>query len=227
MMLPAGEKIIQIGAGDQYSFALSSNHQLFVWGKGLLDSGDGFSLPENVTPLISLLPNETLVAIEVSKFEGILTATTSMNRIIQIRVDLDALEYALEVVDLTPMFTLTLNETILQHAIYSNAFLAVTSNGRLVSLRFDLPGVYEDDSYPFTNSTPPYLLQQGEQIVAIELGSSVSYAITNLGRVFRFGFKRQRTARNLDGKFSASPRSISAFCFNCLRANPSPKSKPF
>jgi alpha-tubulin suppressor-like RCC1 family protein len=187
LFLSEGEDVIQIGAGDSQSFALTSNGNLFVWGTNLLDAGQGNLIPKLVTSLITLNQSETITAVIISKFEGILLATTSTDRVIQIRVNRDVEDFALEILNLTPFFTLSPNETILRYYVYTNAFQAITSNGRLVSAAFDIPGVWEDDSYPFYNNTQLFTLQLREELVFVEHGYSLTYVITNNGRIFGYG----------------------------------------
>jgi alpha-tubulin suppressor-like RCC1 family protein len=187
LFLSEGEEVIQIGAGDNHSLALTNDGNLFVWGTGLLDSGQGYLLPELMTPSIPLNAGEIITAVHLSKFEGILSATTSNQRIVQIRVNRDASDFALEIVNLTPLFTLLPNETILRHYVHTNAFQAITSNGRLVSAAFDIPGVWEDDSYPFYNNTQLFTLQLREELAFVVHGYSLSYVMTNNGRIFGYG----------------------------------------
>jgi|GEM_PF-5105112 len=185
--LQTGESMVEIGAGNTYSYALSSEHRLFVWGKGLLDAGSGYDSPEDVTALIPLFATERLETVRIDKFEGILAAVTSLDRYVQIRPDKDATPFALEIVHLITFYTLQPGETILKHAITTSTFQAVTASGRFVTLAFDPVGIWQNAYYPFIDLTPSFSLQVTEKIVEVVNGYSVSYALTSNGRLFGWG----------------------------------------
>jgi hypothetical protein len=185
--LQTGEAIVEIGAGNTYSYALSDDHRLFVWGQGLLDSGSGYDSPEDVTAWIPLFATERLTTIRIDKYEGILAAETILDRYVQIRPKKDADPFELEVVHLITFYTLQTGETILKHAISSSTFQAVTASGRLVTLAFDPVGVWQNAYYPFLDLTPSFALQVTEKIVDVVNGYSVVYALTSNGRLFGWG----------------------------------------
>lgn len=185
--LQEGETIVEVGAGNTFSYALSNLHRLFVWGIGLLDSGAGYVSPEDVTPLIPLFSAEHIVTVRIDKYEGILAAVTNLDRYVQVRPVKDATPFALEIVHLITFYTLQTGETILEHAIASNAFQAVTASGRLVTLSFDPISVWTHSFYPFLDTTPTFPLQAREKIVRVVNGYSVTFAITSNGRIFGWG----------------------------------------
>lgn len=206
--LENGESIVEIGAGNTYSYALSGDHRLFVWGKGLLDAGNGYDSPEDVTALIPLFAAERLETVRIDKFEGILAAVTSLDRYVQIRPDKDATPFALEIVHLITFYTLQSGETILKHAITSSTFQAVTASGRLVTLAFDPVGVWQNAYYPFIDLTPSFSLQVSEKIVEVVNGYSVSYALTSNGRLFGWGLNDKGQLGIVPDAYKLTPSEI-------------------
>lgn len=206
--LATDEAVIQIGAGDTYSFALTDLGRLFVWGTGLLDSGEGYLLPEDVTDLIPLFGSERLLEVHVSKYDGVLAAVTSLDRYVQIRPVKDASPFVLETVHLLTFFTLQTGETIEDYAITSNAFQAVTASGRLVALTFDTIGVTEDDYYPFTDLTQGFTLQNHEKVVSVVNAYSVSYVLTSNGRMFGWGLNDRGQLGIVPDAYKITPAEI-------------------
>jgi alpha-tubulin suppressor-like RCC1 family protein len=206
--LQDGESIVQLGAGNTYSYALSNLHRLFVWGSGLLDSGSGYVSPEDVTALIPLFSAERLVSIRIDKYEGILAAVTNLDRYVQIRPVKDASPFALEIVHLITFYTLEAGETILEHAISSSNFQALTDR-RLVLLSFDPVGIWTNTFYSFTNMTPSFPLQARETIVQIVNGYSITYAVTSTGRMFGWGLNDKGQLGILPDAFRLAPSEIS------------------
>lgn len=206
--LQDGESIVEVGAGNTFSYALSNLHRLFVWGIGLLDSGTGYVSPEDVTPLIPLFSAERIVTVRIDKYEGILAAVTNLDRYVQIRPVKDAMPFALEVIHLITFYTLQAGETILEHTIASNAFQAVSASGRLVTLSFDPIGVWTNSFYPFMDMTPSFPLQSREKIVQIVNGYSVSFAITSNGRIFGWGLNDKGQLGILADAYRLTPSEV-------------------
>lgn len=202
------ESIVEVGAGNTYSYALSSNHRLFVWGTGLLDSGVGYVSPEDVTSLIPLFSAERIVTIRMDKYEGILAAVTNLDRYVQIRPVKNATPFALEVVHLITFYTLQSGESIREHAISSSNFQAITASGRLVLLSFDPVGIWTNAFYPFTDMTPAFSLQASEKVVQIVNGYSVTYVVTSNGRMFGWGMNDKGQLGILPDAFRLTPTEI-------------------
>lgn len=204
--LASGETIIKVYAVDNRSFAITSEHKVFVWGnneKGELGDNSLYSqqLPENITAYFGLAGEEYIDDLVLggihsmavssagkifawgNNYHGQLGDGTGVRKLVP--------------TDITLQFDFAAGEQVQQlvtaKGVYAHNLL-LTTTGRLFVWGFNLHGQLgkgsTDDGLAPMEITANFALDESETIVWIGAINMRSAALTSEGRIFNWGFNQ-------------------------------------
>lgn len=198
--LEAGDYVIAMDLGGNHTAALSANGTFWTWGdneRGQLGDGTTVSKlnPVDVTEGFDLQTGETLTAFAVGdKFS---LALSSEGKIFswgwnyQGRLGDGTAPSRSVPTDITPQFSLHIDETIVAIAAGDFYAGAITSEGRAFTWGENGMGQLGDGTIELkktpTDITSQFGLEEGEILANLYLGYYHSGAITSEGRVFVWG----------------------------------------
>ena len=196
-----GESIINIFMGGDHSAAITSLGRILMWGKndeGQLgdDSIIDKSVPFDITNNFNLALDETIISVSLGHSHS--AALTSLGRVFTWGSNTYGQLGDNTIVDksipkdITPLFSLSLDETIISISLNGDFSSALSSTGRMFT--WGRNNYYQLGDGTSTNRTRPtnitskFSLGASETIKSISLGGSHSAALTSLGRVFTWGW---------------------------------------
>lgn len=203
--LDEDEYIIQVKAGTNYTYALTNNGKLFMWGlnnTGQIDSNNtnDVLLPYDITNRFTLNVDEQIHSIYVSENRFILL--TNQNRILDInnnQIDI----------------SLNMNEEIIMLDISSTHYGLITSENRVFTWGENEYGQLGDgtDTYSATplDITSQFSLETNETIQKIDLGDGFSVALTSNHKIFTWGRNNANQLANNTGVISYVPYNVTEY----------------
>jgi uncharacterized repeat protein (TIGR02543 family) len=197
-LLP-GESIASVALGYSNFAALTSTGRLFTWGNNWSGQlGDNTTtnkdVPNLITDLFNLYPNETIVSVSLGAFHA--AALTSTGRLFtwgnnwsgQLGNNTTTPSNTPSQID---RFNLSVNETISSVVLGGFHSAALTSKGRLFTWGSNNGGQLGDNSMTQRNTptliTDAFDLNLEETISSIHLGAGFTAARTSTGRLFTWG----------------------------------------
>ena len=201
--LGLSEKIIALSLGNSHSIALTSEGQVFTWGRnGEGQLGDGTIgdrlIPINITNNFNIGPGERIIAISLGSFHS--SALTTEGRIFTWGLNRDGrlgdgtVLDRLNPTDITSSFNLDNGGAIISISMGGSHSSALTTEGRVFTWGLNSNGRLGDGTTTNrltpTNITDLFFLSHGEKIVSVNLGAFHSAALTTEGRVFTWGLNR-------------------------------------
>ena len=224
IILYPGEKIISIEGGLSHSGCITNFGRIFMW--GLNGSGqlgfDGVSqnnYPIEITSFFDLKNDEIITDIALGFYHSM--ALTSHGRIFSWGYNnngqLGNGDFADSYIpmDITPLFDLDNEETIISLEAGSFHSGALTSNGRLFMWGAQDSGALGNGesvyglSYP-TDITPNLDLNQNEHVVLLSLGSYSSVAVTSSNRIFSWGLNNDGQLADGSNTSKFIPQDVTA-----------------
>ncbi|MCK7488541.1 MAG: InlB B-repeat-containing protein [Bacillus subtilis] len=184
------------------SFLLTSEGRVFSWGyniNGILANGTqstGSTIPVDVTNRFALNANEIIESITIGYQSGF--AITSDDRIFAwgyngnaglLFVNSQSPSIALTPIHVTASFGLASGETIVQIETGDSLSIALTSNGRVLTVGYGgcIGNGTSSSSYVAVDITSYIAFLSGETIVKVETGDAFAGALTSNGRIFVWG----------------------------------------
>ena len=213
--LTSEESIIQASLGGNHSSALTSTGRLFTWGGNDYGQlGDGTILnkytPTDITSRFGLNIDETIIQITSGDFHS--AALTSTGRVFmwgrnsygQLGDETIVDRYI--PTEITSLFGLNIDETIIHISLGCLHSSALTSAGRLFVWGYNGNNQLGDGTFinkliP-TEITNSFSLSTDEHIVLISLGGIHSTALTSIGRVFMWGYNEMSAPTEITSLFS-------------------------
>jgi alpha-tubulin suppressor-like RCC1 family protein len=199
--LQMGETIQSVSAGSHHSIAVTTNGRVYAWGRNSnRELGDGTTISKNIPyDITSKFSLESDVKI-TSLYLGILhsLALTSDGRVFSwgpnSKGQLGDGTTTERIVpnEITSNFHLSNGEKITSISLGGLHSTAITSTGKVFIWGWNAEsqlgdGTNTDRSFP-KEITSSFLLESGDKIITISLGTNHSSAISSNGRVFTWGF---------------------------------------
>ena len=199
--LDINESIIQVALGNEFSSALTSKGNLFMWGwnsQGQLgnETTVGSTTPYMINEFFELYENEKILKVSLGASHA--SALTSEGRLFTWGANWDgqlgdgSYSNQLTPVDITHQFNLIEYENITQISLGISHSSALTSEGRVfiwgVNSNGELgDGLTTNQPIPL-DITNHFNLVNEETIVSVILGAAHSNVLTSEGRVFMWGY---------------------------------------
>lgn len=204
--LSPGESIVFITSESEYSFALTSNGRVLIWGGVSRYYFDGssekwdlleFEVPTDITARYDLGPGESIVSAFLGHdHQAVLTSNGRVlmygrNNRGQLGDGTEIDHYGYPAIDITAQFDLMPGETVSSLSLADDHSAAITSEGRVFVWGRNRDGQIGDGTYDDSASpidiTSFFDLDQEDKIASISLGQHCSSAVSLSGRVFTWG----------------------------------------
>jgi len=197
--LLVGERVIEMSAGSNFSYAITSYGRVFAWGYNYYRLGDGTTInrlsPVEITSNFNLVENEMIIKIEAGNYQSI--AISSSNRVFTWGINQhgqlgDGTRMnSLLPIDITSNFDLAEKEEIINLISGENHSLVITSNNRVFAWgdnAFGQLGTNDNvDRLLPTEITTNFDLKVDETITSISSKLNHNLALSSSGRVFSWG----------------------------------------
>jgi alpha-tubulin suppressor-like RCC1 family protein len=197
------EKVTYLSSSDESMFALTSAGKIFAWGyntDGKLgdDTTTNRNIPTNITSRFGLRDGEVVQSISSSGLSHSV-ALTNQSRVFtfgnnsngQLGNGSSSSTISKTPIDITSSFSLSGGETILELNTGWRHSIIRTSLGRIMSWGRNSDGQLGTgnitNQFTPVNIADQFVLQNGETIKSISLGSNHSFAVTSSGRLFGWG----------------------------------------
>jgi uncharacterized repeat protein (TIGR02543 family) len=197
------EKVTYLSSSYESMFALTSAGKIFAWGDntdGKLgdDTTTNRNTPTNITSRFGLRDGEVVQSISSSGLSHSV-ALTNQSRVFtfgnnsngQLGNGSSSTTTSKTPIDITSSFSLSGGETILELNTGWRHSIIRTSLGRIMSWGRNSDGQLGTgnitNQFTPVNIADQFLLQNGETIKSISLGSNHSFAVTSSGRLFGWG----------------------------------------
>ena len=215
------EYITELNLGRSHAKALTSEGRIFLWGGSPLFGRDTVDVndytPNDITHVFDLLEGEKII--KLSSGFAHYSALTSEGRLLMWgqnwngRLGDGTTEDRSMPTDITRLFELRSDESLVEVSLGLNHSSALTSKGRLFTWGFNGTGQLGNGTFSGMNdsqSTPlditgEFPLTAGETIVNVALGG-FSAALTSSGRVFTWGTNSSGSMG--DGTFETRNRPV-------------------
>jgi len=199
-ILTSADKIIQVSLGNSHSSALSTNGQIFTWGKNFYGQlGDGTTtekfVPTKITSQFSLTSGDKIIQVSLgysfstalttngqlfmwgANYDGQLGDNTSVNKSVPTKI--------------TNQFNLGIGDKIIQVSLGDSYSSAITLNGSLFiwgdNYYYQLGDGTSINRYEPKDITSKFDLKESEKITSVFLSYSHSAALTSNGGLFMWG----------------------------------------